>query len=1042
MRLTDVFIRRPVFASAVNLMVLVIGIASFFSLSVRQYPLIETNTILVTTVYNGASADLMSGFVSTPLENSIGSIDGIDYMVSSNAQNTSTITVYLQLGYPFDEGITDTMNQVTAVRWMLPKEIQDPVITKSDPNAQPTVYIAFKSETLSDEAVTDFLLRVVQPQIQTLNGVSEASILGEREYAMRVNLDSSRMASLNISPNDVMQAIRANNLQAAAGTVYAPLQQYNIIANTDMQTAQEFDQMAITEKDGYIIRISDVGKSVLGALNYNSSAVINGAPTTTIGVIPTSDANPLEVSKAVEKLLPSIQQQLPAGITAEIVYDSSMFIEASIEEVNSTMIEAGILVIIVIFLFLGNIRAIIIPIVTIPLSLLGVCGIMLALGYTINTITLLAWVLAIGLVVDDAIVVLENIYRHLEEGLNPLPAAIIGAREIGFAIIAMTITLAAVYAPIGFVGGLVGILFSEFAFTLAASVVVSGFVALTLSPMMCSKLLKYNPNDKGFTHKIDVFFETIVIKNYQAVLIKAMKFRKLIMLTAVASYGLFFYLFTTTPSELAPSEDQGVVLAYVSGPTASNIKFTELYTNYLNKIYENIPEMKSYGVINGFGQVNSAISFLNLISWDKRTRSANEIINILFPQMWSIPGLKIFPINPPALPSTGGMVPIQFVLKNTNPGKQGISELNNAQLKLMEAMNKHPGFQGVDSDMKITMPQANVVIDRNKAGDLGVTMQEIATALNTMFGNPQDIQFSMASRGYYVIPEFTQNFDFNANPDDINNIYVRSTKNNQLIPLSTVATVENKTAPQTLNHFQQLPSVTISASTTENFVMGDALKFLVDYTTENFPNLQWDTAGELRQYLDSQGAMNAVLCFAIIIIFLVLAAQFESFRDPVVILFFIMPLTLTGALLTLRLSGGTMNIYSEIGLTTLVGLIAKHGILIVEFANQLQEKGLSKMDAAIASASMRIRPILMTTFAMVLGALPLAIASGAGANARHSIGWVIVGGMSIGTIFSLFVVPCIYVLIAGVRTVDDALDKEIADAERITAAKANDIPTH
>lgn len=1042
MQFTDVFIRRPVFASAVNLLVLVIGIAAFFNLPVRQFPLIETNTILVTTTYQGASAELMSGFVSTPLENSIGSVEGIDYMTSSNTQNTSSITIYLKLGYSFEAGITDTMNQVTAVRWMLPKEVQDPVITKSDPNAQPTVYIAFKSDTLSDEAVTDFLLRVVQPQIQTLDGVSQASILGEREYAMRINLDSSRMSALNISPNEAMNAIRSNNLQAAAGTVYGPMQQYNILANTDMQTAEQFDAMAIKEVDGYIIRIRDIGKALLGALNYNTSAIINGKPTTTIGVIPTSDANPLAVSKAVTKLLPAIQKQLPAGVTAEIVYDSSGFIEASINEVNQTMIEAGILVILVIFFFLGNARAIIIPIVTIPLSLLGVCGIMLALGYTINTITLLAWVLAIGLVVDDAIVVLENIYRHLEEGLKPIPAAIIGAREIGFAIIAMTITLAAVYAPIGFVGGLVGILFSEFAFTLAASVIVSGFVALTLSPMMCSKLLKYNPNKNSFSHKIDRFFETVIIKNYKRVLIKALDFRKPILIGSLLSYGLFFYLFTTTPNELAPNEDQGVVLGYITGPTASNIKFTELYTNYLVKIFENVPEMRSFGIINGFGSVNAGISFLNLISWNERKRDTDVIIQNLYPKTWSIPGLKVVPINPSPLPSTGSMLPIQFVLKNTTPGDEGIMELNNAQLQLMKAMNAHGGFQGVDSDMKITMPQANIIIDRNKAGDLGVSMQEIATALNTMFGNPEDIQFSMAGRGYYVIPEFTYNFDFKANPDDINNIYVRSSKNNQLIPLSTIAKVENKTGPQALNHFQQLPSVTITAANKPNLVLGDALKFLRDYTTQNFPHLQWDTAGELRQYIQSQGAMTLVLCFAIIVIFLVLAAQFESFRDPVIILFFVMPLTLTGALIALRLSGGTMNIYSEIGLTTLVGLIAKHGILIVEFANQLQEKGLSKLEAVIASASMRIRPILMTTLAMVLGALPLAIASGAGANARHAIGWVIVGGMSVGTLFSLFVVPCIYVLIAATKVYDNQLDDDIATAEKAVAARANAKPSH
>ncbi len=1040
MYFTDIFIRRPVFASAVNIMLFVIGIASFFSLSVRQYPLIETNTILITTNYPGASAELMSGFVSTPMENAIGSIDGIDYMTSTNQQNTSKITVYLQLGYPFQEGITDTMNQVTSVRWMLPQQIQDPVIQKQDPNAQPTMYLSFNSEALTEEAVTDYLLRVVQPQLQTLDGVSEASILSEREYAMRINLSSARMAAMNVSPNEVMAAIKKNNLQAPAGTIYSPTQQFNIIANTDMATASQFNNMSIKEKDNYIVRISDVGNASLAALNYNNSAIINGTKTSVIGIIPTSDANPLAVSKEVKKLMPTIQKQLPADIQASITYDSSLFIEASINEVNSTMVEAGILVIIVIFFFLGSMRAVIIPIVTIPLSLMGVCGIMLALNYTINTITLLAWVLAIGLVVDDAIVVLENIYRHMEEGLSPIPAAIIGAREISFAVIAMTITLTAVYAPIGFVGGLTGILFSEFAFTLAASVIVSGFVALTLSPMMCSHLLKHDTNEKSFARKIDAFFST-VIRHYKTLLHKVMHFRYYVLAAAFLAYPVFAYLFVSTPSELAPLEDQGVIFAYITGPTSSNIKFTEKYTNYLNAIYQNVPEKKSYGIINGFGGVNSAASFLNLIPWDQRDRNAFEISHSLLPQMWSIPGLKVFPVMPPALPNSGGFVPIQFVLKNTTPGEKGLLELNKAMQELMEATEKNPGFTGIDTDLKITMAETKVIINRDKAGDLGIPMEEIAVALNVMFGSPQNVQFSMAGRGYYVVPEYKENFDFKANPNDINNIYVRSSRDNQLVPLSSVVTLENKISPQSINHFQQLPSATLSANITPDYSLGEAFNFLKTYTTKNLSNLQWDSAGQVRQFLESQGAMNTVLVFAIIIIFLVLAAQFESYRDPVIILFFVIPLTLTGALITLRLTGGTMNIYSEIGLTTLVGLISKHGILIVEFANQLQEKGINKFEAVLESASMRLRPILMTTFAMVLGVLPLALASGAGANARHAIGWVIVGGMSIGTIFSLFVVPCIYAVIAKTKEHNEQLEQEIKDAIELAEHKADDNPT-
>ncbi|MBB70841.1 MAG: hypothetical protein CMF50_00395 [Legionellales bacterium] len=1039
MNFTDVFIRRPVFASALSLLVLVIGIVAFVQMPVRQYPMIETSVVTVTTSYPGASAELMSGFVSTPLENAIGSIDGIDYMTSTNVQNTSRITVNLQLGYPIETGVTDVGNQVSSVRWMLPKDIQDPVISKQDPNASPTVYIAFNSDTMGEEAVTDFLLRVVQPQLQTLDGVSEAEILGEREYAMRLNLDTERMASLGITPNDVMTALKTHNLQAATGKLEGRFQEYNITANTDMSTADQFNRMVIKTVDGHIVRLSDIGEAIMGAENYSSSAIINGKKTTVVGIIPQSDANPLAVSQEVDKIMPQIQSQLPDGIKANIVYDTSLFISESISEVYDTMIEASIFVMLVIFLFLGSIRSVIIPLITIPLSIIGVCGIMLALNYSINTITLLAWVLAIGLVVDDAIVVLENIHRHMEEGLGPIPASIIGAREIGFAVIAMTITLAAVYAPIGFVGGLTGILFSEFAFTLAASVIVSGFVALTLSPMMCSRILTYDPEAKGFAHYIDVVFEKIV-HAYKSILVPVVKMRWLVILVALGLYVTLYFLFVTTTSELAPVEDQGVVLTYITGPSSSNIKYTEHYTDMIKPIFEDVPERDTYGIINGFpnNTANSAISFLNLIPWGDRKRSAMQISQDLFPKLWSIPGLKVIPITPPPLPAAGSFFPLQFVLKSAKGGDQAVKELNAAMQELMKAANQNPGFMGMDTDMKLDKPQVHVEIDRNKAGDLGISIQEIASALGIMFGTPEDVQFALEGRAYYVIPELDKNFNYLANPKDIDNIYVRA-QSGDLVPLSNIVKVEERIEPQSLNHFQQLTSAMLNANLAPGYSLGEALKFLEDYTKQHFPDLQFDTAGQARQFIEAQGAMNAVLVFALIIIFLVLAAQFESYRDPFIVLF-VVPLTLSGALLTLRIFGGTMNIYSQVGLTTLVGLIAKHGILIVEFANQLQEKGMNKVDAAIESAALRLRPILMTTGAMVLGAVPLAIASGAGANARHQIGYVIVGGMTIGTIFSLFVVPSVYAVFAKVKTVDEELEQEIADA--IERAKHLDDDPH
>lgn len=1033
---TDVFIRRPVFSMSLSFMLLVTGIAAFSQMPVRQFPIIETSVVNVSTTYPGASAELMTGFVTTPLENAVGSVDGIDYMTSTNVQSNSQITVNLMLGYPIETAVTDVGNEVNSVRWQLPKDIQDPVITKQDPNANPTVYIAFNSKKMGPEAVTDYLLRVVQPQISTLPGVSQAQIYGEREYAMRLNLDTEKMAAYGITASDVYAALSKQNLQAASGTVYAKYQQFNIVVNSDMSQPEEFNNMVLKNVNGNLIRLADVGDAVLGALNYNTSAVIDGNSTIVIGVIPTSDANPLAVSQEVEKLVPELQKDAPSDLKIEVPYDSSVFISASIEEVYKTMIEASIFVILVIFCFLGSFRSVIIPIVTIPLSLIGVSGIMLALGYSINTITLLAWVLAIGLVVDDAIVVLENIYRHMEEGLAPIPAAIVGAREIGFAIVAMTLTLAAVYAPIGFTGGLTGILFSEFAFTLASSVIVSGFVALSLSPMMCSRILRYDDRPDSIPKRIDAFFETVIIK-YKHILRQVLNYKKYVIVLAILLYAICIYLFLTTRSELAPTEDQGVIIIWVQGPSSANIQFTSKYDDMMIPIFQKVPEMTHFGIINGFGNnASQGVGFVNLEDWSKRKRTASQIQVSLAPPLQAIPGLSIFPLQPQPLPSPGGIMPLEFVIKSID----GLDRLAPAMAGLRQAAFANKGFLNNQTDLKLDMPQVNVTVDRDKAGALGIDMSEITDTLATMFGQPQNIQFALQNRGYYVVPEFTKNFDFNANPLDIHDVYVH-TKSGDTIPLSTVVKVTEEVSPQSINHFQQLPSATLLASLRPGYALGDALTYLENYVTKNFPDVQYDFAGQARQFIEAKSAMAWVMLFAGIFIFLLLSAQFESFRDPLIILG-VVPLTLAGAMITMRITGGTMNIYSQIGLTTLIGLIAKHGILIVEFANQLQEKGFERMEAVIESASLRLRPILMTTAAMVLGAFPLAIASGAGAAARHSIGWVIVGGMMIGTSFSLFVVPAVYSYLAKVKTRDAELEKQIEEAITLSQQRKDEESGH
>lgn len=1012
MQLTDIFIRRPVFATVLSLIILLTGIRAFMSLPTREYPQIAASVINISVSYPGASPQIMEGFVTTPIESALSGIDGIDYVKSSSTTGSSNISVIFNLGYDINKAVTNISNAVASVRYLLPKQIQDPVVSEKDPNAQPTIYIPFVSPTLTPEKITDYIIRAVQPQIATLPGVAEADIFGERLYSMRVWLNPQLMASHGITANDISTALLNNNMQTAAGYIDSDLEEFDVTAQTDLQTPEQFNDLVLKNTNGNFVRLSAVGHAELGPESDRTAVVINGKNAIVLAVVPQPTANPLTISKEVNAILPNISHSLPQGLSAIMMWDTSRFIAASIKEVYQTILEATLFVVVVIFLFLGSFRNSLIPIITIPISVIGVCGIMLAMGYSINVLTLLAWVLAIGLVVDDAIVVVENIHRHIESGLSPFDAAIKGAREIGFAVIAMTLTLAAVYAPIGFVTGLTGALFREFAFTLAGTVIISGFVALTLSPMMCSKLLTHAER-RGLPEKIDDIFNRFM-QRYKSILHEVLDRKGLVIIVAGIIYMSCYFLYSTLPSELAPAEDQGAIMAAVSAPTNANLKYTESQTKKIEAIYNTLPEQVGYGVINGYAgtpSVNSAFSFVVLKPWGERKRTAQQIIDSLFPQFWAIPGVKAFPFNIPSLPGSSGYTPVEFVLKTTGT----YQDLNAAAQKLIAlAQKENPRLLNVDSNLKMDTAQINIDFDRDKAADLGIPMSEINSALNLALAQPLLAQFNMNGRSYNVIPQIMP--QFRTTPSQLGQLNIR-TGTGQLIPLSNIATINQVIEAQSLNHFQQQRAATITASLAPGYTLGEALHYLETLSQRDLPkNIQYDFEGQSRQFVQASGAMEETFIFAILFIFLVLSAQFESFRDPLIIMMSV-PLSSAGALLALHLlPSGTLNIYTQIGLVTLVGLISKHGILIVEFANQLQEQGLDKLTAIVHSATIRLRPILMTTFAMILGALPLALSTGAGSAARSQLGWVIVGGMAFGTFFTLFVIPTMYMYIASKKS--------------------------
>jgi multidrug efflux pump len=1011
MNFTDLFIRRPVLATTVSLMILVLGLRALAVLPVLQFPRTENAVVTVTTTYYGADPDIVAGFITTPLENAIAQADGIDYMSSTSQTSVSTITVNLRLNYDADKAMTEITTKVSSVLNQLPTGTQQPVLTVKIGQTFDAAYIGFKSEVLGQNQITDYLLRVVQPKLQAIEGVQTAEIVGQQNFALRAWLQPDKMASLGVTAADVSAALAANNYISGLGATKGQMVQVNLNASTDLRSLDEFRNLIIKQANGANVYLRDVANVSLGADTYDTRVAFDGQDAVYIGIQVAPAANLLTVVKAVHEALPEIESQLPQGLEAAVIYDSTDFVNSSIREVIRSLVEAVLIVILVVFIFLGSLRSVVIPAITIPVSLIGTFMMMLAFGFSINLLTLLALVLAIGLVVDDAIIVVENVNRHLEEGMTPRAAAIQAARELGGPIIAMTVVLVAVYVPIGFQGGLTGALFTEFAFTLVGAVTVSAIVALTLSPMMSSRLLKaHHEGDPGweshFTDFVDRHFNRIR-DTYRRMLHGSIDTLPVTGVFAVIILVSIYFLWGFQKAELAPDEDQGFVIGFATTAPDATLQQKLLYTKQLYGIFSKYPELQHVFQIDAPG---SSLAGLNLKPWDQRTRTANQIAPLLQQEINSqLAGEQVATALPPSLPGAFGL-PIQFVIKTTQP----FDRLNTVAQNFLQEAQASGNFLFINTDLRIDQPESTVEIDREKASQLGFRMSDVGGALASALGGGYVNYFSLSGRSYKVIPQVEQTARLN--PDQLKDYYLH-TSDGSAIALSTLATITTKTVPESLNHFQQLNSATIQGVA---FVpTGDALAYLQGLAARTLPQgYTVDYGGSLRQYVQESSGFVATFGFAVIIIFLALAALFESFRDPVVILVSV-PMSIAGALIVLlicsilQMPGASMNIYSEVGLVTLMGLISKHGILIVEFANSLQEQGKSKREAIEEAATIRFRPILMTTAAMVFGVVPLLTASGAGAISRFSIGLIICSGLSIGTLFTLFVVPAVYMLIGA-----------------------------
>jgi multidrug efflux pump len=1005
MKITDLFIKRPVLAMVINLLILIAGLVSIKTLSVRQYPRSDIAVVTVKTAYVGANADLVRGYITTPLERVIASADGIDYIESSSAQGLSTITVHLRLNFDTNAALTQIQAKVAQVRNDLPPEAEAPVIEVESKDSEfAAMYLSFYSDDLDQNQITDYLTRVVQPRLSSIPGVQRADILGGRVFAMRIWLKPDKLASLNLTPSDVDAALQANNYLAAVGKTKGTMTAVNLVANTDLRTAEEFRNLVIRQKEGAIVRLGDVADVVLGAESYDDDVRFSGQKATFIGVWPLPNANTLDVVRAVREALPEIESRVPSGMKVGVAYDATVYIESAIHDVLKTLSETLLIVIIVIFLFMGSLRTVIIPVVAIPISLIGAVFLMMLAGFTINLLTLLAIVLAVGLVVDDAIVVVENVERHLQQGESPLEAAIKGARELIGPIISMTITLAAVYTPIGIQGGLTGALFREFAFTLAGAVIVSGVVALTLSPMMSSKMLREGDAERGFAGWINRQFDRLRNAYMRVVGVAvANRWPVIAFCSIIGVLWAPFLMFSK--SELAPVEDQGFIFGIVKAPANATLDQVTLFADEINKAFRSAPE-----VANTFQVSMPTGGFGGLVTkpWNERERTTEQIAAELFPKTGAIAGLQVIPVTPPPLPG-GSTFPIELVIASTAEPRELLEIANKLVAKAFES----GVFMFADTDLKYDQPQTEIVFDRDKVAALGLNLQQVGADLSTMLGGNYVNRFSNQGRSYKVIPQIKRTERLTV--DQLKDIYV-SGPNGQMVQLSTFATLRDTTEPRELKRFQQLNSATIQGALPPGVSKDQALKVLEDEAKKILPpGTVIDYAGESRQLRKEGNALVTTMALSFVLIFLVLAAQFESFRDPFIILFGSVPLALSGALMFPFLGFTSVNIYSQVGLITLVGLISKNGILIVEFANHLQEEGLDKARAVIQAAATRLRPILMTTAATVAGHTPLILAHGPGAAARNSIGTVLVSGMIIGTAFTLFVVPAIYVVVARKR---------------------------
>jgi multidrug efflux pump len=1001
MKWTDLFIRRPVLALVVSALILVFGLKSASTLPVNQYPQTQNAIVTITTAYFGADPETIAGFITQPLEAAIAQAQGIDYLSSTSISGISTIIATLQLNYDANKALTQINTQISSVRNQLPPQAQQPVLTVQVGQTTAAMYLGFYSDVIPNNSTTDYLLRVVKPKLDSVAGVQNAEILGGRKFALRAWLDRDRMAGVGVGADDVYNALAANNYLSAVGSTKGEMVAVDLVAGTDLHTLDEFRKLVVKRNGADIVYLDQVATVSLGSDDYNTNVAFSGKQSVFIGIKVAPDANLLDVAERVRAVLPDIQKQLPTGLVGNIVYDSTKFITTSIDEVVATLIEALLIVTVVIFLFLGSFRAVAVPVIAMPLSLIGTFFLMQVLGYSINLLTLLALVLAIGLVVDDAIIVVENVDRHMKEGKSPLEASLIAARELGNPILAMTVVLIAVYIPIGFQGGLTGALFTEFAFTLASAVAVSGVVALTLSPMMCSRIFTEGQETTPFVKKIDAIFDR-VHHRYQTLLRDLLSTWQVIIVMGVFLLGGVAYLYATAHSELAPIEDQGIVLMQASGPPNATVNQMQIYADQIQKIAAAEPEYLQMFQITS---ATSSFGGVLMKDWNERSRSASAFQQDMQNKWNSIAGVRVAAFQFPALPGAQGL-PVQVVI-NTTESYENLNEVSQA---VLDKARKSGMFFFVDSDLKIDKPQNVLEIDREKVAALGMTQRDVGNALSAALGGGFVNYFSVSGRSYRVIPQVKQ-VD-RLNPDQILDYYIR-TPSGEMIQARTIASIKQRVVPQSINHFQQLNSATIIGVSTPFVSQEEVLKFIAQSLKEVAPNgYSIDYAGPSRQFMNESGGFLVTMFFAILIVFLVLAAQFESFRDPIVILVSV-PLALFGALIFINLGFTTLNVYTQVGLVTLMGLISKHGILIVEFANELQAAGRSKLDAIVEASSVRLRPILMTTAAMVLGVIPLVIASGAGAAGRQSMGIVIFTGLSIGTLFTLFVVPAMYLFIGA-----------------------------